>query len=566
MRQDRTPTGRWLAVATGAVIALSGCWGSIGDPGNTDEGRCGAVPVPPIKRLSHVEYGNSIRDLLPAIDVSLPEFATDPTPFGFDNDAQQLRANPLLVDQYNVAAQRIARRVRERQDDYLPCDAADGASCGRAYIEDLAPRAYRRPLTSGELDELVTAFDAYLAQDGFDVALELTTQLIFQAPQFLYRIETVGPDGRPGPYDVASRLSYLLWSTMPDATLFAAAADNRLSTAAGIEAEVDRMLADPRALEGFMNFARQWLNLVRLDRVTKLSADGLDDQLRAALAEEAQRFLTDIVFASGGTLDDLLTSNRAWVGPETAAFYGLPPPTDWAEMELPDDRRGFLMQLQFLTAHGHPNNPSPVLRGLFVLQRLLCVELGSPPAGVDMSIPEGDPDMGPTTNRQNYDRATSGEVCSQCHVVINPVGFGFEHFDTMGRWRDQDNGLPIDDSAEVGGVALAGAGALVDFLAASEQVDRCVTRKHMYYALAGTEAATDVCLTEDVAADFQVSGGSLRELMRSIATHARFHGIPAQDGEAARAAPGEDPGDGLPFPGTIDPEARHREVAGREVQ
>jgi len=134
--------------------------------------------------------------------------------------------------------------------------------------------------------------------------------------------------------------------------------------------------------------------------------------------------------------------------------------------------------------------------------------------------------MGPTTNRQNYDRATSGEVCSQCHVVINPVGFAFEHFDTMGRWRDQDNGLPIDDSAAVSGTTLDGAGGLVDFLAASEQVDRCVTRKHMYYALAGTEAAEDPCLTADVAADFAASGGSLRELMRSIALHARFNGIP----------------------------------------
>jgi hypothetical protein len=522
VRHDRTPTGRWAAATAGALIALGGCWGSIGDPGSTDEGQCGAVPVPPIKRLSHVEYVNTVRALLPDIDVALPELALDPTPHGFDNDADALRASPLLVDQYSVAANRLAERVRERQGEYLPCDAAEGAACGHAFIDAFAPRAYRRPLTTEERAELVATFDAYLAQDGFDVALELTLQQILQAPQFLYRIETVGPDGRPGPYDVASRLSYLLWSTMPDA----AAAHNRLGTPAGIEAEVDRMLADPRALDGFMNFAQQWLGLARLDRVSKLPEDGLDDTLRAALAEEARRFLTDIVFASGGTLDDLLTSREAWVSPETAAFYGLPAPADWQRMELPDDRRGFLMQLQFLAAHGHPNNPSPVLRGLFVLQRLLCVELGSPPAGVDMSIPEGDPDMGPTTNRQNYDRATSGEVCSQCHVVINPVGFAFEHFDTMGRWRDQDNGLPIDDSAAVSGTTLDGAGGLVDFLAASEQVDRCVTRKHMYYALAGTEAAEDPCLTADVAADFAASGGSLRELMRSIALHARFNGIP----------------------------------------
>lgn len=485
--------------------------------------------MPPVKRLSHAEYANTIRDLFPGLDPSLPTLSPDPTPHGFDNDANALQPSPLLIDQYSVSARQVAERVRERQTDFVPCAASEGTACGRTYIEDLAPRAYRRPLTTGEIDELVAIFDAYFAQDGFDVALELVTQVILQAPQFLYRVETIGPDGRPGPYDVASRLSFLLWSTMPDDSLFVAAADGRLGSADGIAAEVDRMLDDPRALEGFMNFAKQWLALSRIERTSKLPADGLDDTLRGALAEEARWFLTEILFSRGGTLDDLLTSSRGYVGPETAAFYGLPAPADWEEVDLPPERQGFLMQLQFLTAHGHPNNPSPVLRGLFVLQRLLCVELGSPPAGVDMSIPEGDPNMGPTTNRQNYDRATAGEVCSTCHSVINPVGYAFEHFDTMGRWRDQDNGLPIDDGALVQGEILEGPNALVTYLADSEQVDRCVTRKHMYYALAGTDAVDDVCLTEDVAEAFTASNGSLREMMRTIAVNPRFHGITEEE-------------------------------------
>lgn len=520
---------RTCALAAMLALAGSGCWGSIGEPGATDQGRCGPAPAVPAKRLSHVEYRNTIRDLFPELDVELPDFALDPSPHGFDNDAEELRASPLLVDQYSVAAGRIAARLRERRAEYLPCDPAEGAACGHAFIDDLAPRAYRRPLTSAEREQLVAIFDRYHAQDGFDVALELTTQVILQAPQFLYRIETVGPDGRPGPYDVATRLSYLLWTTMPDDALFAAAAENRLTTSAAIAAEVERMLADPRALEGYMTFASQWLALSRLERMTKLPEDGLTDELRAALAEEARRFLTEIVYERGGTLDDLLTATRGFVGPETAALYGLPAPEAWEEIDLPAERRGFLMQAQFLAAHGHPNNPSPVLRGLFVLQRLLCVELGSPPAGVDMSIPEGDPDMGPTTNRQNYDRATGGEVCSSCHTVINPVGFAFESFDTMGRFRTEDNGLPIDDSVTVQGVALDGAHGLVDYLADSPQVDRCVTRKHLTYALAGTDAVDDACLGADVAADFEASGGSLIELMRSIATHPRFHGIPEEE-------------------------------------
>lgn len=515
-------------IILGVTVGLTGCWGSIGETGSDPAAVCGPVPVPPAKRLSHAEYRNTVRDLFPGLELELPELVADPTPLGFDNDADALRANALLVDQYNVAATHIAQRLRERKDEFLPCDPAEGASCGHAFIDELGPRAFRRPLTASERALFTFTFDEHFAHHGFDVALELTTQVFLQSPQFLYRFEDVGPGGVAGPYDVASRISYLLWGTMPDDLLFEAAAADRLGTLAEIATEVDRMLEDPRALDGFMNFARQWLHLARIDSAHKLADDGLTPELRAALAEEARRFLGELIYARGGTLDDLLTSSRAFVGPETAAFYGLPVPEGWEEVDLPDDRRGFLMQLQFLTAHGHPHNPSPVLRGLFVLQRLMCVELGSPPAGIDMSIPEGDPDMGPTTNRENYDRATGGDACVACHSIINPVGFAFEHFDTMGRWRDLDNGLEIDDSAMVDGTALDGAGALIDYLASSEQVDQCVTRKHLYYALAGTEAAHDTCLTDDVSQAFAESDGSLRELMRTIATHPRFTGVPAE--------------------------------------
>lgn len=510
-----------------SLALLGSCWGTIADPGNSG-GECGLVPLAAPRRLSHTEYRNTVRDLFPQFTISDLDLVADPTPHGFDNDEVALQPSPLLVNQYNVAAGRIAERVVARQDDILPCAPADGSACGAQYIAALAPRAYRRPLAASELATLQQVFDTYFAASGFDVALRLTTEVILQSPAFLYKVETIGPDRTPSQYDVASRLSYLLWTTMPDDTLFGAAAAGQLGTPEQLAAQVDRMLGDPRALEGFMSFTSQWLDLARIDRVSKLESDNFDGSVRDALREEARRFLEEIIFARNGTVTDLLTSPRAFISADTAAFYGLPAPAagQWVEVDLPAARKGFLMQAQFLASHGHPNNPSPVLRGLFVLSDLLCVELGSPPAGVDMSIPEGDPDMGPTTNRENYDRATEGEVCSTCHSVINPVGFAFEHFDTMGRWRDQDNGLDIDDGAIVSGQILEGPGALVGYLAGSEQVDRCVTRKHLYYALAGTDAVDDECLTDDIAASFTASGGSLRELMRSIAIHPRFHGVP----------------------------------------
>ena len=471
-----------------------------------------------------------MRDLFATIDLPTVELVPDPTPLGFDNDAEAMQPSPLLVNQYNVAAVRIAERVRQRRADVVSCAPSAGSACGAEFIASYAPRAYRRPLAPSEQAALQQVFDQYYSASGFDVALELTTQVILQSPAFLYRVETIGPDRLPSSYDTASRLSYLLWSTMPDDALFAAAAAAELSTPAQLEAQVDRMLADPRALEGFMVFASQWLDLARIDQISKLGADGFTTPVREALRQEARRFLEEIIFERGGTVGDLLTSSKAFVTAETAAFYGLPAPAagTWNEVDLPAERRGFLMQAQFLASHGHPNNPSPVLRGLFVLKELMCVQLGSPPAGVDMSIPEGDPNMGPTTNRQNYERATGADLCQTCHSIINPIGFTFERFDTMGRLRSDDDGLPIDTSGAITGVDVADVHALVDFMAASSQVSECVSRKYMLYALNGGDATDDRCLTRDIADQFEASGGSLRGLMRSIAVHPRFNGIIAE--------------------------------------
>jgi hypothetical protein len=537
---------RWPRLLAALVLPLAACWGSIGEPGDDGPATCGPLLTPPVRRLSHTEYRNSVRDLFPALGAAavaaVPELAPDEQPHGFDNDAAALGASPLLIDQYAAAARQIAQAVRARAGEVLPCAAADGVSCGARYVDDLGPRAFRRPLGDPERAALLAIFQRVLAEDGFDAALEVTTQAILQAPPFLYRMESVDAAGRPSAYDVATRLSYLLWASTPDAALMAAAASDRLSTPAQIQAEVDRMLADPRALDGFMTFAHQWLGLARLDRVQKHASDGWNEELRGALQAEARAFLTEVALRRGATVRELLTTRRAFVSAETAAFYGLPAPSDpgFTEVDMPAPRRGFLMQLPFLAGYSHPDNPSPVQRGLFVLQRLMCRELGSPPAGIDMSIPTGDPLTGPTTNRQNYERATSAELCQTCHSIINPVGFAFEHFDTVGRWRDLDHGLAIDPVGAVDGVAIDGAGALVDHLAASDEVVRCVSGQLMTYAAAGTALGHDACLVADVDAAVTASGGSLRAALVAIATHPRFLGTAAGPTPSSATSPEED--------------------------
>lgn len=521
------------AIAMASALAVAGCWGSIGDPGNTSS-VCGPIPEAPLRRLSHTEYRNTVRDLFPELTIPELQLAPDPTPHGFNNDADSLQAAPLLVNQYNAAAVVIAEEVAARFDMVATCLPTEGAACGREWILDLGTRAFRRPLAQSEIDTFQALFDSYLAANNFDVAIELTTQAILQAPQFLYRVETGSLDDKgttiASSYDVASRLSFLLWSTMPDKELFEAAGSGALATDEQIAAQVDRMLADPRALDGFMNFTGQWLELARLDRVTKHGADGWSEDVRLALREEARRFLDEVVFRRGGTLTDFLTSSKTFISPTTAQFYGLTAPgPGWTEVDMPADRKGFLMQAQFLAANGHPENPSPVLRGLFVLRNLLCVELGSPPAGVNMTIPGAEPGV-PLTNRENYDRVTAAELCQSCHSVINPIGFAFEQYDTFGRFRTTDNGLPVDPSAKFGETTFAGPQELVDYLATSTQVHQCVTNKYLTYALGGAAGAKDQCLARDVEEEFALTGGSLTHLMKAIATHPRYLGTAAEKG------------------------------------
>ncbi|MBA2542516.1 MAG: DUF1592 domain-containing protein [Deltaproteobacteria bacterium] len=514
-----------LTVAS--ALSFAGCWGSIGDPGNK-ESPCGPIPEARIRRLSHTEYRNTVRDLFPTLALPELQLAPDSAPLGFDNDIESMQASPLLVQQYNAAAIAISDLVAADPTTVVAC--TEGSACGRELILTLGGRAFRRPVTETEATTLQAIFDRYLASGGFAMAVEITTQAILQSPQFLYRLEAGTETEASSQYDVATRLSYLLWATMPDQALIDAASRNELATEADLAVHVDRMLADPRALEGFMEFTRQWLEMSRLDRVTKQDSDGWSEDVRAALAEEARLFLAEIVFRRGGTVADFLLSNQAFIGPKTAAFYGLPAPTEWSEVTLPD-RRGFLMQAQFLAANGHPQNPSPVLRGLFVLRNLLCVELGSPPAGVDMTIPGPLPGV-PQTNRQIYEQVTGAEVCQKCHSIINPLGFTFEQFDTFGRFRTVDNTLPVDASGGFGSTAFGGPHDLLEYLAASTEVRKCITGKYLTFANGSHDGANDRCVARDVQQDLVDSGGSLTQLMKSIAMHPRYLGLaPHKEGQ-----------------------------------
>lgn len=544
-------TGKPLLLSSAALaLLLTGCPGGSGSDGDgdsgesegdsdddgEDEGETGEDIDPgaklPARRLSHFEYQNTLRDLFPHIEVPEFELPADPRSGGFDNDGEALVPSTLLIERYDDNARIVAEIATEDLPTLLGCDPAEGDSCAQSFVDDFGRRAFRRPLTDDEREAFMVFYQEPPGSSDFRAGTQLTLQLFLQSPQFLYRVE-LPPAGEdlPAPgefaplddYAIASRLSYFLWSTMPDAELMAAAANGELSSPEAIEDQARRMLDDDRAREAFLHFHEQWFDLERVDRASKLPEAEFDDAMRDSAKGEAMRFVEHVIFDEGGTLVDLLTSNRTYVDERLAAIYGVAPPEPgtWAEVELdPAQRAGFMTQVAFLAGHGHPLNPSPVLRGVYTLEDVLCHPLGAPPPVAEaMMIPEAPEGQ---TNREAYEALTAADECQACHGVINPIGFAFEHYDTLGAWRDQDNGNAVDASGAYSDMNFVGAVELMSQLPERLEVQRCVSGKWLRYAYGGGRVFETPDIQTQTEVAFAEADLTITELLVAIVTHPRF--------------------------------------------
>ena len=491
----------------------------------------------PLRRLTNTEYNNTVTDLFGDGIPALPEQPSDAVREGtFENDAIALGPSDVRIDLYQAAAMTLGEHAVENaaaRARVLPCASQD-PSCGRAFVEHFGRRAFRRPLTRDESDRWGDFFGARHAELDFDGAVQLTVAAMLQTPQFLYRLELDGSGAGAGkleltPFELASRLSYLLWESMPDDALLDAAEAGELSSDSQLEDQARRMLADDRAREAIRNFARQWLHL---DRV--LGEDKVSDQfpmwnefVKQSIYEESVLFVENTFF-DGGSLDDLLTSNVAYLDSATADLYGVAPPTEpWGPVELdPNERGGILSRLAFLAGNAHEANGSPPLRGVFIMERLLCEPRPNPPANADVSVPVPDEDEGPSTNRELFEERTAPASCQGCHVRIDGFGFGFENYDAAGIYRFEDNGVPVDASGFANGIgndaAYSGAVELQSLLADSDVVSDCVVQQWLTYASGRGLEAEDGCYLEAVANSFVRNGGNLRELLVSIVLRPEF--------------------------------------------
>ncbi len=512
-----------------------------------------AAPKQLVRRLTHAQYDNTVRDLLGDYSRPAERFPPEDYVDGFKNQLTAQGMPPLLVETYSAAAERLALNAFRIGDvnGLIPCKPASfsDVKCRDAFVSRFGMRAFRRPLTDAEAKRYATAFSqqARLSR-RFNDGARVVVEAMLQSPNFLFHVEA-GPDGRYADYDVASRLSYLLWNTMPDAALFEAAAEGELSTVAGRERAARRLVENAaKSRDALDQFFEEWL---RFDRVVNAVKSGryreFTPELALAMAEETRTLLHHLV-SSDRNFMEALTADYSFVTSELAEIYGVPAPKDQFEMvKFPPDsqRAGILGQGTFLASTAGPTDTSPTARGIFIRERLLCQHVPPPPPGVITTLP--DPlTTGPAKGRrQLMVEHVENPVCSSCHRLMDPIGFGFEHFDAIGRYREQElipvpgrrggggggrGGPPpipveIDAQGEIAGISnsnFSGARALGTILAESPVCQKCIVRQMFRYSYGRLETDADEKTIDQLFSQFKASEFKFRTLLVGLVQSPEF--------------------------------------------
>ncbi len=532
----------WVVSLVGTAF-VGACTGTIGD--GTGLGDGGKGPVDPITeavqslettrfpRLSHRQWDNTVRDLF-GLDLGASvSFTGDPLGGVFDNNEDKLLVSPAHWQDYQTAAEEVAAMVAADpalvafiSPSSLPSDPTEAA---RAFVTTFGQRAYRRPLTNEEIDAYVALFaEAPTLLEGNDdyvLGVQLTLQAFLQSPHFLYRVESsseVGEDGlvHLSGWEVASKLSYMLWNTMPDEELFAAAAAGALDTPAGIMEAAERMIAHERSRAMVATMHAQLFQFDHYHDLYKdaayfpdFPADVGDD-----LEREAALFVEDVVF-SGGGLYELLTSPVTYVNAELAAIYGLEGSftDEFVRVELdPAERAGFLTRVGFLASNATPREQNTIHRGVFINHRIVCTELPDPPDNV-AGLPPAD---GFPTNRERVESHTGVGTCGEsCHQTwINPPGYALEHYDAVGAYQSTEKGEPVNALAtwQLDGEAVVfdGAVELSQVLAESAQVHHCYAKHWLQYGYGRVPQEGDDATVDELAATSQA--GSVESLIVAL--------------------------------------------------
>src|SRR5579875_3677555 len=414
-----------------------------------------------------------------------------------------------------------------------PENASEELPCARKILTQLARRAYRRPVTDNDLETLLSFYQRRRnSNGGFEAGIESALQYILASPEFLYRFEpdpaNVPPDGIYHVSDLAlaSRLSFFLWSSIPDDRLLELASQNKLHEPAVLAREVRRMLADPKSDTVISNFAGQWLFLRNL-KTTAPNLDAFpdfDDNLRQAMKQETEMFFSSIVREDRNILD-LLDADYTFVNERLARHYGIPGVygSQFRRVAVTDEnRRGLLGQASILTITSYANRTSPVQRGKWILTNILGVPPEPPPPNVP-ALPENGEGK-PVSLRERMEAHRAHPVCAGCHKIMDPIGFALENFDGVGHWRTSDEGARIDPSGTLfNGAHIDGPASLRKMLLARPNVFAGVmTEKLLTYALGRSLEYYDMPAVRKIVADASANGYRFSSLVLGVVNSPPF--------------------------------------------
>jgi hypothetical protein len=530
-----TGTGNGPGAGTGASVG-SGTAGSNGSPGT---GGSAVVTTPPanagvviVRRLNHAEYNNTVRDLLQTALRPADTFPADDLGGEFDTVGSALSLAPAYVMAYEAAAHALVADLyadATRRQRVVTCNIDTGGdTCAQTVLGAFARKAWRRPVSAEEVQTLMAPVTTARTVGATPTeGLRHALAAVLLSPHFIFKVE-IDPDPtsnvsrRISPHELATRMSYALWSSTPDDTLLGAADSGALASDDQIAAQIDRLLADPRADALLDEFAAEWLDYKHLEQHevdTRLFAR-YTPALARSMRLEARRFVQEFL-RSDLAVPEMLSARFTFLDSALATHYGLTRPaggmpTDFTRVDTSSAPRAGLLSLgAFLTATSLPTRTSPVIRGNFIFTRLLCGVINQPPPDVP-PLPE---DMQFGTLRERLEAHRSKPECMPCHAVMDPLGFGLENFDAVGAFRTMDGTAAIDATGTLpdGKTAFNGATELSAALSKDPSFSACVTRKFMTFAVGRLlTQRDDAAWVSYLSGRAASAGGSLKAIIRTV--------------------------------------------------
>lgn len=504
--------------------------------------QCGPAPL---RRLNRNQYGNTLRDLLGVHFDAGHELPADGAGGeGFDNSAETLFLSPIHGEKYLAAAKEAleyaARDASARERIFVsrPKEGVAPEQAAREIIERFASRAFRRPVASDQLDRLLKVFSQDIQSGAkFDDAILHTLQAVLISPNFLFMLEPLNESDEPkrvDDYALASRLSYFLWDTLPDRELRKAASESKLHEEAEWERQTLRMLKQERLHEMCESFVGQWLGTRELGRTVRpdpVLYPKMIDEVADAYREEPVR-LFEYILRENRSLLELIDSDYAFMNEDLLRTYRIDRKSikedvnqNLKRLALPDDspRGGLVTMAGVLTVSSYPNRTSPVLRGKWLLETLLGDPPPAPPPGVP-PLSDKDEDKSGKSLRQRLELHRQDATCAACHDRLDPLGFALENFDPIGRFRKEDNGVPVDsEGALPTGEKIIGSDGLKKLLMdRREQFVRQVITKMLGYALGRGLVDSDYCVVDAISDDLTANNYQSHRLILGIVKSTPF--------------------------------------------